>query len=812
MDALSAKSTPIACFHCGDACPQPVVILEEKSFCCEGCKTVYQILHTHKLETYYELASHPGLRGEKVEREDRFAYLDHAEVQEGLIDFRDETTTRVRFFLPQIHCSSCIWLLENLHKLHPAISSSRVQFLKKEMAVSFAHAELSLRELVELLASIGYAPSLNLNDLSKKETGKVAHSPHFYYQLGVAGFCFGNIMLLSFPEYLGLDSVSDASYGRLFSYLNLLLALPVFLYSAADYFRSAWYGLRHGNINIDLPISLGILVLFLRSAFDILSHSGAGYFDSMAGLVFLLLIGKWFQNKTYDAFSFERDYESYFPIAVTRLTEGREESVPVKQVMPGDRLLVRSGELIPADALLLSDQAEIDYSFVTGEARPVGKVAGDLIYAGGRQTGAAIRVQVQKEVSQSYLTQLWNQEAFVEEGKSMRSVADRVGQYFTVGILVVATLAGLYWYEATGFGMAANVFTAVMIIACPCAIALTIPFTLGNAMRILGRAKLYVKNTHVIERMASVGHIVFDKTGTLTYPAAAGLAYQGSALSEAEKAMVYALTSQSSHPVSRSIATWANAGVSCPVEQFAEVSGKGLMGTGNGHTLRLGSSAFVDQPVQPTTDVAQSGAFLSIDGELKGRFVLSNQYREGMETLVETLEPHWSLSLLSGDNDGEKSRLGEFFPASTAMHFDQSPQQKLDYIRSLQDAGQEVLMVGDGLNDAGALRQSEVGIAVSEHVNNFSPASDAILDAQALPQLASLLGFAKTSMRLVRYGFLLSLVYNLTGLAFAVQGLLSPLVAAILMPLSSITLLVFAVSSTRLAGRHLFTETTPNQL
>lgn len=779
-------------------------MLSEKAFCCEGCKTVFQILHTHEMETYYELEAHPGANQQAGGRADRFAYLDLPEVQDGLLDYRDEHSSRLRLLIPQIHCSSCIWLLENLHRLHPAIQQSRVQFLKKELTVVFAHSEFSLRELVELLSKIGYTPELNLNDLNPDN--QQVHTPNsFYYKLGIAGFAFGNIMLLSFPEYLGLDAGIELQYSQLFGYLNLLLALPVFFYSASDYFRSAWFGMKHGNINIDLPISIGVITLFLRSSFEVLSHTGAGYFDSMAGLVFLLLVGKWFQHKTYNAFSFERDYESYFPIAVTQIQNGIENSIPVKQVAPGDMLLVRNGELIPADSLLISDEAAIDYSFVTGEARPVQKSSGELIYAGGRQTGGAIRVQVRKEISQSYLTQLWNQEeGGTTSPANMATAADQLGRYFTVAILLIATVSAVYWGIMSGFPMAMNVFTAIMIIACPCAIALTIPFTLGNSLRILGRMKCYIKNTHVIERMAKIDHIVFDKTGTLTYPAAHTLEYHGVRLSETERSTLHALASQSTHPVSRSIAAWAENDTTCPVHLFNEVSGKGISGYAEGKLFKVGSGSFVWDQASDELETNESGAYLAIDGAVKGQFIIPNEYREGLPDMIQELQNRYSLSVLSGDNAGERARLAHLFSANTPAHFNQSPQEKLTHIQSLQNQGQQVLMVGDGLNDAGALRQSEVGIAVSEHINNFSPASDIILDASVLPRLGDILTYARTSMRLVRYGFFLSLLYNLVGLGFAIQGLLSPLVAAILMPLSSITILLFAIAATRLSSRQLF--------
>ena len=283
------------CYHCGEPCEEVEVRLEDKVFCCEGCKTVFEILNDNGLCRYYDLDENAGI-SLKGKAQEEYAFLNDPDVREKIIDFSDAHRTRVTFFMPQIHCASCIWLLENLYKLSPGVLASTVNFVKKEAYITFSEEEVSLRRVVELLASIGYAPAINLSNLDQADKPLTDRS--FYYKLGIAGFAFGNIMLLSFPEYLGLDQGTDAYFVRVFGYLNILLALPVVFYSGRDYLQSAWLGLQQRMLNIDVPISIGILTLFGRSVFEILTHTGAGYLDSLAGLVFFLLIGKWFQQRT----------------------------------------------------------------------------------------------------------------------------------------------------------------------------------------------------------------------------------------------------------------------------------------------------------------------------------------------------------------------------------------------------------------------------------------------------------------------------------------------------------------------------------
>ena len=792
---LSAEPLEGSCYHCGEPCQNTEIFLEEKEFCCEGCKMVYEILHEHDLCRYYQIDDNAGisLKGRRLEH---YAYLDDPEVREKLLQYTDGEQSQVRFYLPQIHCASCIWLLENLYRLNEGVSRSEVNFTRKEVRISYLESQTSLRKVVELLSSIGYAPAINLGDVEKPKEKAV--SKRLYFQLGVAGFAFGNIMLLSFPEYLGLKGEEDQFFQRLFGYANILLAIPVLFFSGWDYIRSAALSLRHGHFNMDVPISLGILALFGRSVVDILMSGGAGFMDSLAGLVFFLLIGKWFQQKTFYHLAFDRDYRSYFPIAALVRDGHEERSVPVQKLEPGQTIIVRNGELIPADGLLLKGAARIDYSFVTGEAEPLAKQVGEKLFAGGRQMGERIELTLTKKVSQSYLTQLWNDAAFHKDGDfAAKRLADRVGRYFTFVILLISAVTLAYWIPRDG-SIAFNAFTAVLIVACPCAVALAIPFTFGNSIRILAHNRFFLKNVFVLEALRSVQAIVFDKTGTLTGIQQAGIKYQGEPLSGQDRKAVQSLVRQSAHPASRQIDHWlGDTGEPSDVTDFEEITGKGVRGLVLGKRLKVGSGSFVQAPVSQG-----EGVFVEIDGKLLGRFETGNQYRNGLWEVMRDLKSKFQLYLLSGDNDRERERLEALFDDTKVLHFNQSPADKLNFVKELQAKGLKVCMIGDGLNDAGALRQSDVGIVLTENTNNFTPASDAILHAGQFDRLPDLLDFSRKNINLVygAYGF--AVVYNIIGLSFAVQGALSPVVAAILMPASSISMVFFGVlSSNWLAGR-----------
>ena len=699
------KSAPEnTCIHCGADCGKSPIIWNDMKFCCNGCLTVYQLLNENKLYKYYELENSPGIKVETSEFGNKYAFLDNAEVRDKLVSFTEGTISKVRFFVPVIHCASCIWLLENLSKLNPGIRFSFVNFTKKEVDVTFDESVITLRQLVELLSSIHYIPDLS-QSLKDKPDDRQSYKK-LLYKIGVAGFVFINVMTYSLPAYFNGRPLDD-KLQSLLSILSYILVIPVVVYSGSDYYISAFKNIRKNNISIDLPIAIGIIVLFLVTTWEIFFTGGAGYCDSLSGLIFFLLLGKWFQSKTYEALSFERNYKSYFPIAVTKINKQIEESILLEKIEVDDMLVIRNKELIPADSVLVEGEGQIDYSFVTGESNPVIKKAGEFIYAGGRQMGGIIKIKVQKAVNQSHLTQLWNQDkSYDKPVDSLKTLSDKIGQRFTIVIIIISIIGFLFWFLKGDTHKAIFVFTSVLIIACPCALALSIPFTFGNTMRIFGRAGLYIKNTSVIEKMSHITAIVFDKTGTLTRPNETRTEYSGTELSETEKSAVHSLAKQSTHPLSSAIAAFLNQHAYNTPEHFIEMPGRGIFGKANQMEIRMGSEEFVCNQASDNQKKT-SQVFIAVNGIINGHFTISNHYREGFEKVIETLKGRFKLYLLSGDNDAEAQNLSAFFSKEN-MLFNQKPGDKAIFISQLQEKGEKVLMTGDGLNDAGALMQADV--------------------------------------------------------------------------------------------------------
>lgn len=792
---ITATRTP--CYHCADPCGITAITYDEKKFCCLGCKTVYVLFKQNNLDTFYNLQAAAGTTPKEVGT--KYDYLRSGPIADKLITFKSDTLNRVTFYIPAIHCSSCIWLLENLSRLKKGIIQSEVDFPKRSLSISYNPKYIDLHSTVLLLVKIGYEPYISLEDTPQK---KAPIDRSLLYKLGVAGFAFGNIMFLSFPEYFETSEFWLDKYKGVFRMLIFFFSLPVIGYAATDYFKSAYKGLKAKHLNIDVPIALGIVVLFLRSSIDMFMDWGPGFFDSLSGLVFFLLLGKFFQQKTYQHLSFERDYTAYFPMAATLVSpSGTETHKPIHEIQKGDLLLIRHQEIIPVDGILKKGSGAIDYSYVTGESESVEKKMGDTVYAGGKQTGAAVEILATKSVSQSYLTQLWSHAAFNGKEKlPFQNFTDRISKRFTIGILSIATMATVFWLFVNP-AIAIEVFTAVLIVACPCALALASPFTLGNMLRIYGRLGLYLKDIHVIEKMAAINAVVFDKTGTLTTTQKSDIIYHGISLNVLEKSLLKNSFRNANHPLSRAIYSWLpEVPTQLPLE-FHEHLGKGIQAYYAQHEVRAGGASYVGQLTHKKTLKTQ--VHIAIDGQYKGVFELNTPYRKGVPKLVRRWRQQMELFVFSGDQDHEREVLEKMGFQTNHLFFNQKPEDKLKHTEKLQAVGQQVLMVGDGLNDAGALAKSNVGLALSEDIAVFTPACDGILEANGLARLDAFQVSAQRAMKVIKWSLFASLFYNLIGIGFAVSGHLEPIVAAILMPLSAISVVGFTTVATYVIGRDL---------
>jgi Cu+-exporting ATPase len=807
MLAVSSPNSRAAavCRHCGEPCADTAdaLLTENGAFCCRGCETVFALLRAHELEGFYACDVPPGVSQKGSVGRDRshFAALDDASVAARLIVFQDASRARAALQVPGIHCASCVWLLERLWRLDPGVERTEVDLLRRTLVVDYRPAETSLRRIAEHLADLGYEPAITAEDAA---AAPPVSKRRLYLQVGVAGFAFGNMMLFSIPRYVN-GAPLDPGFQRLFDALNLLFALPVLAFSASDFFRSAWNALRTRTMALDVPIAIGLLALVGRSVFDIALGRGEGFLDSFAGLVFFLLIARLFQQKMFERIAFDRTYRSFLPLTVRVERDGVLTPTPLERLRAGDCIVVRAEEIVPADAIVLDPPGLnelIDYAFITGEATPVPVGAGGIVRAGGRVVSGAMRLRTTREVSHSDLARLWRNPVFAwPKRRWLSNVNATFGAWFTAAAMLLAACGAIAWWPDTAAAL--GVATAVLIVACPCALTMSAPITLGTAAALLGRRGLYLKDPAVALDLSRIDTVAFDKTGTLTSVAERpSLEIHG--LSPDAWPLVRALAAVSTHPASRAIAATEHTedvdDTKYNVAAVEEIAGQGIRGLVGGTRVAIGSSAFI-AAITGAIPFGPEQATFVVAGQQRGWVRISTAARPGVEDAARLLAEAHDLFLVSGDHHVEQTRWERL--CGSRMRFRQSPDDKLSFVRAARDEGRRVMMVGDGLNDAGALAAADVGMAVSDGTACLAPACDAVIDGRRLVDLPRFLRYARRARHVVMLCFLVSIAYNAIGLTFALRGALTPLAAAILMPVSSLTIIALSSGAMRWSARRL---------
>ncbi|WP_185873473.1 heavy metal translocating P-type ATPase [Blattabacterium cuenoti] len=731
-----------------------------------------------------------------------YDFLNNEKISEKIIDFVHKNITRVHFFIPSIHCSSCVFILEDLPNKYSNILSSNVDFLNKKIWITFYNNNLKISDLAKILENIGYSPSTDLEsfekyDLSNSETNNKKNRNKIQ-KIAIFVFCFGNIMLLAIPEYVG--SMSDPWYVNhryFFRFMMMILSIPVFLFTIFDHIKYAIIGVKKKLINIDVPISMGILVIFFWSLYEILFDLGSGYFDSLSSFSLFILISKLFQVHTHNKiFSFNKNYKSFYPILITKVKNGVEKKIFVSSLEIGDIFVVKNEEIIPVDSILIKGKSILDNSFITGESNLIIKKIGDKIYAGSRQKGEAIYLKVVKKMDNSYLSILWKKGIKKNNNYYINSITTNVSKYFTPSIIIISLSSGIYWYIKNNIYNVFKTIFSILIITCPCALVLSSPLIFGNIIKFFSKKGLYIKDTLTVEKISSIKTLIFDKTGTLTDPNKEIINFIGKKISYNEKRMIASLLRNSSHPFSQKILSKLSIKNFYKINDFKEIPGKGLECKINNFTIKAGSMKYVSlcnsNKIKDKTLVA-----ISINNKLLGYFYFKNFYRKGIQKLFNDLKKDYNIIVLSGDNNNiEKKYIKSILPKSSKILFNQSPEDKLNYIKKLQKNGIKVIMFGDGVNDSAALKKSEVGISVSDNPTSFFPSCDAFIKSDCLNKISYFLKISRISYLLVIINFIISLLYNILGIFFAITCKLNPLIASILMPISSFSVIIFSIIST----------------
>jgi Cu2+-exporting ATPase len=683
--------------------------------------------------------------------------------------------------LPTIHCQGCISKVERGLNAVAGVKTARVNLTLKRAMID-AQPDVTAQALIDVLHGIGFeAHELDADVLHATQTDTAGRE--LLMRLAVAGFASMNVMLLSVAVWSG---ATDATRD-LFHWISAAIALPAIAFSAQPFFRNAWSALCVGRLNMDVPISLAILLALATSLWETSLSGDHAYFDAALTLTFFLLAGRYLDHRTRAvARSAAQELAALEVPRAWRVTDGAAQEVPVATLAVGDLVLVRPGGRMPVDGVITDGQSELDRSLLTGETLPVFAAPGQSVSAGEVNLTGPLTIRASAVGRDTSLHRLTDLVAIAESGRSRyTSLADKAAKLYAPGVHILSALSFLGWLAWSGdVRVALNIAAAVLIITCPCALGLAVPAVTTAASGRLFRKGLLIKDATALERLAQVDTVVFDKTGTLTQgtPILTNL----SDLSAQTLGVALALAAGSSHPFSVAIAKAArDVGVDgVKLSDITEVPGYGTQALWNGKQVRLGRATFVGGTVAPTD---QSAAYLGIDGQDPVAFTFADALRPGAAEAVKALKDAGkSVVLMSGDSTGPVRALADQLGIADWVA-QALPKDKSDRIAEMTKAGHKVLMVGDGLNDTAALAAAHVSISPATALDAARVASDIVLLGADLSPIPDALAVAAKATARIRENFSIATVYNVIAVPIAVIGLATPLVAALAMSLSSIT-------------------------
>lgn len=699
---------------------------------------------------------------------------------EQLAKSGDIKGARIMLSLPTAHCAVCITDVERELMKQPGVKSARVNLTLKRASVD-AEGDVEAAGLVAALDRIGYeAHELDAGMLSATEADKRGRD--LLMRIGVAGFAMMNIMMLSIAVWSGAeDSTRD-----LFHWVSAAIALPTTIFAGQPFFASAWASLRGGRLGMDVPISLAILLALGISLFETM-HSGAhAYFEAATMLTFFLLVGRYLDYRTRAvARSAAEELAALEVPRATVLRDGEEVIVPVGELVPDDLIRVRPGGRIPADGEVVEGFSESDRSLLTGESLPVQVAPGMVLSAGEVNLTGPLTVRVTAAGRDSSLHRMADLVAMAESAKTKyTSLAERAARAYAPIVHILSFTAFCAWAWVTGgdFRLAVNIAAAVLIITCPCALGLAVPAVVTSASGKLFRRGLLIKDGTALERLAEIDTVVFDKTGTLTM--GAPRPQNLSDLSPEALSVAMALAEGSSHPLARALHEVAMGQGATPatLEDLREVPGYGVEGQWQGQTVRLGRANWIGAEEGETT-----ATHLKIGAQTPISITFADSLRPGAEEAVAGLKAQGKqVWLVSGDVEGAvrdlAARLGIEHVRAGAL-----PMEKAQLVSDLTHQGHRVLMVGDGLNDTAALAAAHVSVSPASALDAARTASDIVLLGKDLAPVSDAASIAVRARRRIKENFGISIVYNVIAVPLALMGLATPLMAALAMSASSIT-------------------------
>ncbi len=800
--------TDVACIHCGLPVPPGLIDEEaEHQFCCNGCKMVYETIHGCGLQRYYDLKdeqdpTEPGrATGKGYESFDDSTFHDqHVTLQEGGL-------TSIDLYLEGVHCSACVWLIEKLPNVLKGVVEARLDIRRQVAHIVWNDESISLSRIARTLDSLGY-PSHPFRGTRMHDIWRREQHRHLI-RIGVAGACAGNVMLIAFALYGGMITGIEDQYRTLFNWAALGITLIALAFPGRTFFVGALSSLRTGALHMDVPVALGLAAGTLWGAYvTVTGGHGDVYFESLTAVIFLLLVGRWVQHRQQRAAHAAIELLYCLTPTTARLIEQEDSvrEVPVEALNIGDRVEIRAGDVIPADGNIADGSSRFDLSLLTGESKPIAMGEGEQVHAGAVNISSRIVMEVQATGAQTRIGRLMAMvEKFAQERPPIVKLADQVAHYFVIVVVSLAVLTAAFWlwYEPT---QALRNSIALLVVSCPCALGLATPLAVVASIGRAAHCGILIKGGEVVELLNKPGLIILDKTGTLTQGKMKLTSYVGD---EKLKPLIAAVESQVVHPIADAfVAACGEEGVNIQPASITSVAGKGVIGEVESQRIVIGSPSFVGEEVgDPPAWVLdaerqclaqiQTVVFVAVDGKIAAVAGLGDPVLDDAPDAIASLHRSgWEAMVLSGDHPEIVNAVAKQIGIDPELCEGQaSPERKVEVVTRALEKHHPVVMVGDGINDAAALTAAGVGVAVHGGAEISLTAADAFLRNPGLQPVVDLIHGSRRTVRVIKRNLFVSLLYNVLTASLAVTGIINPMIAAILMPISSLTVVMLSYRS-----------------
>jgi Cu2+-exporting ATPase len=789
-----AETMVVTCSHCALPVPAGLITADSATqFCCNACETAYALIHEYGLDDYYAFAERKlGPANASGRSYDEF---DHDAFKALYIRGRADGLAETDLYLEGVHCASCIWLVERVPLAIPGVARAELDVGRSLAHVEWDPTKTSLSAIARFIDMLGY-PSHPFRGV-KAEKMRRKEDREALTRIGISGAIAANVMMLAVAIYAGWFGSIEHEFEKYFRWWSFALTTPAIFGPGRVFFRSAWGALRAKALHMDVPIALALAVGYGRGAYNTIQDSGPIYFDGVATLIFLLLVGRFLQQRAQRAATDSSELLfSLAPATARVVVDGRVEEIPSVAVLPGALLDVRTGDTLAADGTVVSGESTLDLALLTGESRPVSARIGTEVFAGTTNLSAPIQVRVTGAGESSRLGRILKD---VEDSARRRApivrLADRMASIFITVVLVLAVAA--WWYGMrTDPVHALDNAIAVLIVTCPCALALATPLAVTVAIGRAARQGILIKGGDALEVLSRPGRLILDKTGTITEGRMALEEWIGPSKL---KPLIAALEKRSRHPVAAAFVRAWESDETISVTDVTETLGGGIRGNVNGHELAIGTPTWVGQMAREAAvpfaalGAALTPAFVAVDGRVVGRAGFGDPLRPDAIAAIRELKSRgWKVSILSGDDAAVVTAAAHTLGLdATECRGAATPEEKRAIVERAAKEG-PVVMVGDGVNDAAAIAAATVGVGVRGGAEACLAAADVFLARGGLAPLLELERGARRTVGLIRLGIAFSVGYNILGAALAFTGRMDPLIAAIVMPMSSLTVVLAA--------------------